>query len=226
MTVLQRWHVGPWTTRGTLPGEPLAPGRRRTPDELYFDVIGLARILGRRLSGQEELQVRLWQNELRPTHTRRCGVHTLSDPADAQLLADTAQEALAWLNTHAPAGYEFILTDAVYLRPLLDLTADVVPVEAVLHHATTRSPLSEAAAQLSRLAAAHVRRSATGTWYAGDAVCNWSGPHPTVRAATEAVLAARADLVAHLATTGSPDLAATSTRWPDVPVDATPDAGP
>lgn len=211
MAVLERWHEGAWTTRGTLPGEPLQPGIRRTPDELNFDVIGLARILGRRLSGQEELQVRLWQNELRPTHTRRCGVHTLADPANAQLLADTAQEALAWLNTRAPAGYEFILTDAVYLRPLLDLTADVVPLEAVLHHAH----LPEDATQVARLAAAHVRRSPTGPWYAGDATCNWSGPHPTAADATAAVLTARADLIPQL----PPDLAATAPHWPDVPVE-------
>ena len=84
MTLLKRWHVGPWTTHGTRPGEPLQPGVRRTPDELNFDVVGLARILGRRLSGREELQARLWQNELRPTHTRLCGVHTVKDPDNAK----------------------------------------------------------------------------------------------------------------------------------------------
>ena len=107
MTVgaLERWHVGPWTTLGTLPGEPLQPGVRRTPDELNFDVVGLARILGRRLSGRGELQVRLWQNELRPTHTRRCGVHTLADPDNSRLLAETARAAFDWL---AARGYRYV----------------------------------------------------------------------------------------------------------------------
>jgi len=37
---------------------------------------------------RDELQVRLWQNELRPTHTRMCGVHTLADPDNARLLQE------------------------------------------------------------------------------------------------------------------------------------------
>ncbi|GAA1139544.1 hypothetical protein GCM10009630_42990 [Kribbella jejuensis] len=208
MTALTRWHVGPWTTRGTRPGETPVPGRRRTTDELNFDVVGLARILGRRLSGRDELQVRLWQNELRPTHTRRCGVHTLADPANAQLLHETAQEALAWLAERAPAGYEFVLTDAVELRPLLDLTADVVAVEAVVQ--LTDVPLPAA-----RLATAHVRPG----WYAGDAVCNWSGPHTTSDEAIAAVQAARSELVDQLTAAGHAALAATADRWPAVPVE-------
>ncbi|MEU4604602.1 hypothetical protein AB0F43_16600 [Kribbella sp. NPDC023972] len=210
MTALARWHVGPWTTRGTLPGQPFEPGRKRTPDELHFDVVGLARILGRRLSGREELQVRLWQNELRPTHTRQCGVHTLADPDNAQLLRETAEEALAWLAERAPAGYEFVLTDAVELRPLLDLTADVVAVDAVIRLAGADLPAA-------RLASAHVRRSATGDWYAGDAVCNWSGPHKTADAALAVVQAARTELVAQLRAAGRDDLADTADRWPPVP---------
>lgn len=209
---LTRWHIGPWTTRGTRPGEPFEPGRKRTPDELNFDVVGLARILGRRLSGREELQVRLWQNELRPTHTRLVGVHTLADPSNAQLLHDTAQEALAWLGERAPAGYEFVLTDAVELRPLLDLDAEVVPVEAV-------AELANVALPAARLAAAHVRRSASGDWYAGDAVCNWSGPHENADTAIDVVRAARAELIDQLRAAGRDDLAATSPRWPDVPVE-------
>jgi hypothetical protein len=205
--------VGAWTTRGTLPGEPFQPGVRRTPDELAFDVVGLARILGRRLSGREELQVRLWQNELRPTHTRMCGVHTLSDPSNAQLLHETAQEALVWLGERAPAGYEFILTDAVELRPLLDLTAEVIPVDAVIQLAEVHLPAA-------RLAAAHVRRSAAGSWYAGDASCNWSGPHSTADAAVAAVQAARDDLVEQLQAAGREDLARTADRWPSVPVES------
>lgn len=188
---------------------PLEPGRKRTPDELNFDVVGLARILGRRLSGRDELQVRLWQNELRPTHTRQCGVHTLADPA---LLQQTAAEALSWLAERAPAGYEFVLTDAVELRPLLDLTAPVVAVEAVIELATTTLPAG-------RLAAAHVRRTSSG-WYAGDAVCNWSGPHDTAEAAAGVVQAARGELVEQLRAAGRDDLAATAERWPDVPVES------
>lgn len=213
MTALTRWHVGPWTTRGTRAGGMPVPGRRRTTDELNFDVVGLARILGRRLSGRDELQVRLWQNELRPTHTRLCGVHTLADPANAQLLHETAQEALSWLAERAPAGYEFVLTDAVELRPLLDLTADVVAVEAVVQ-------LSGVPLPAARLATAHVRRSDAGDWYAGDAVCNWSGPHTTSTEAVAAVQAARTELVAQLRTAGRDDLAATAARWPAVPIES------
>lgn len=213
MTGLVRWHVGPWTTRGTPPGEVAVPGRRRTTDELYFDVVGLARILGRRLSGRDELQVRLWQNELRPTHTRRCGVHTLADPSNAQLLHDTAQEALAWLGERAPAGYEFVLTDAVELRPLLDLTADVIAVDTVVQLADVPLPAA-------RLATAHVRRSAAGDWYAGDAVCNWSGPHTTSAEAVAAVQAARLQLVDQLIAADREDLAATADHWPTVPVES------
>ncbi|MFB6725333.1 hypothetical protein ACFCV3_34460 [Kribbella sp. NPDC056345] len=183
---------------------PLEPGRKRTPDELNFDIVGLARILGRRLSGRDELQVRLWQNELRPTHTRQCGVHTLADP---ELLQQTADEALAWLAERAPAGYEFVRTDAVELRPLLDLTAPVVAVDAVIQLADTHLPAA-------RLAASHVRRG----WYAGDAVCNWSGPHETAEAAVSVVQAARAELVEQLTAAGRDDLAATAPRWPAVPV--------
>jgi hypothetical protein len=213
MTALTRWHVGPWTTRGTRGGEPFEPGRKRTPDELNFDVVGLARILGRRLSGRDELQVRLWQNELRPTHTRQCGVHTLSDPSNAQLLHDTAQEALVWLGERAPAGYEFVLTDAVELRPLHDLSAAVVAVDAVVELADVPLPAS-------RLATAHVRRTAAGDWYAGDAVCNWSGPHTTSAEAVAAVRRARHDLTDQLRTAGRDDLADTASRWADVPIES------
>ena len=189
------------------------PGRRRTADELNFDVVGLARILGRRLSGRDELQVRLWQNELRPTHTRMCGVHTLADPDNARLLHDTAQEALAWLGERAPAGYEFVLTDAVELRPRLDLSADVIAVDAVVQLADRPLPAA-------RLATAHVRRSATGDWYAGDAVCNWSGPHATSDDAVAAVRAARDELVEQLRAADRDDLAATADRWPAVPIES------
>ena len=212
MAVLERWHVGPWTTHGTLPGEPFEPGRKRTPDELNFDVVGLARILGRRLSGREELQVRLWQNELRPTHTRMCGVHTLKDPDNAKLLADTAQEALVWLQDRAPEGYEFVRSDAVYLRPLTDLTAEVVTVDAVLELAAGRGDALPA----DRLAASQVRQARTGEWFAGDAVCNWSGPYPTAEQAADPIRAARVELTSQLTEAGHGDLAATATRWPEV----------
>lgn len=217
MAALTRWHVGPWTTRGTRVGEPLEAGRKRTPDELNFDVVGLARILGRRLSGREELQVRLWQNELRPTHTRLCGVHELADPDNAELLRATAEEALAWLGERAPAGYEFVLTDAVELQPILDLGAEVVAVDAVIQLAGSNLPAA-------RLAASHVRRSSSGTWYAGDATCNWSGPHQTADAATAAVQTARQELTDQLRMTGRPDLAATAPRWPSIPVEPSPTA--
>jgi hypothetical protein len=176
--------------------------------------VGLARILGRRLSGREELQVRLWQNELRPTHTRLCGVHTLADPDNARLLHDTAQEALGWLADRVPAGYEFVLTDAVELRPLLDLSAEVIAVDAVVQLADCPLPAA-------RLATAHVRRTATGDWYAGDAVCNWSGPHATSDDAVAVVRAARAELVEQLRAAGRHDLADTASRWPDVPIEST-----
>jgi len=159
------------------------------------------------------LQVRLWQNELRPTHTRMCGVHTLADPDNARLLHDTAQEALAWLGERAPAGYEFVLTDAVELRPRLDLSADVIAVDAVVQLADRPLPAA-------RLATAHVRRSATGDWYAGDAVCNWSGPHATSDDAVAAVRAARDELVEQLRAADRDDLAATADRWPAVPIES------
>jgi hypothetical protein len=213
MTALARWHVGAWTTRGTLPGQAFEPGRKRTPDELNFDVVGLSRILGRRLSGREELQVRLWQNELRPTHTRMCGVHTLADPDNAQLLKETAAAALAWLDDLAPAGYQFVLTDAVELQPVLDPNAEVVAVEAAIQLAAVDLPAA-------RLAAAHVRRSAAGDWHAGDAVCNWSGPHDSADAAVAVVQTARLELVEQLRTAGRQDLAATAPRWPSVPVES------
>jgi hypothetical protein len=209
---LERWHVGPWTTHGTLPGEPFEPGRKRTPDELNFDIVGLARILGRRLSGRDELQVRLWQNELRPTHTRMCGIHTLKDPDNAKLLADTAQEALVWLQERAPQGYEFVRTDAVYLRPLTELGADLVTVDAVIAIAAGRGDALPA----DRIAAAHVRQASTGEWFAGDAVCNWSGPYPTAEQAADAIRAARVELISQLTEAGHADLAATATRWPEV----------
>ena len=215
MTAFERWHVGPWTTRGTSPGEAFEPGRKRTPDELNFDVVGLARILGRRLSGREELQVRLWQNELRPTHTRRCGVHSLAEAEDSRVLEQTAREAFEWLAARAPAGYEFVLSDAVYLRPLTDLAAEVVTVDAVVQVAAERGD----ALRADRLAASHVRRSAADEWFAGDAVCNWSGPYPTAERAADAVRAARIEFTNQLTEAGHADLAATANRWPEVPVE-------
>ena len=211
---MERWHVGPWTMRGTPPGEPFEPGRKRTPDELNFDVVGLARILGRRLSGREELQVRLWQNELRPTHTRLCGVHTLADPANSEKLRTTARQAFDWLAERAPAGYEFVYTDAVYLQPITDLSAEVVTVDAVVQLAADRGDALPA----DRLAASHVRRSAAG-WFAGDAVCNWSGPYPTAEEAADAVRAARVELANQLSEASHADLAATASRWPEVQLD-------
>jgi hypothetical protein len=215
--MLARWHVGPWTMRATLPGESLQPGRRRTPDELNFDVLGLARILGRRLTGGEELQVRLWQNELRPTHTRPCGVHALADPDDAARLAAAAQEAFEWLATHAPAGYRFELSDAVHLRPDEDLEAPTVAVEAVLAAAAARGLTLPTAT--ARLAACHVRRGSDGGWYAGGAACRWSGPHPSADDAVTQVTAAREAVVAELRAAGATDLADTGPRWAQVPAE-------
>jgi hypothetical protein len=208
---LECWHVGPWTTRGTRPGEPRQPGVRRTPDELNFDVVGLARILGRRLSGRDELQVRLWQNELRPTHTRMCGVHSLADPASSRLLSDTARQAFEWLAARAPAGYEFVLDDAVYLRARRDLDAPQVAVEAVVEIATERGTDVPA----GRLAAARVQRSGHG-WAAGDGICLWTAVQPGPDEAVALVNQARAQLLEQLR--AHPDLAATAPRWPAVPV--------
>lgn len=215
--MLPRWHVGPWTMCATLPGEPLQPGRRRTPDELNFDMLGLARILGRRLSGAEELQVRLWQNELRPTHTRMCGVHTLADPDNAARLAAAARDAFDWLAAQAPAGYAFELSDAVRLRPRADLDGPVVAVEAVLAAATHRG--IALGTDAVRLAAGHVRPGADGRWYVGDAACRWSGPRPSAAAAVAEVSAARATVVAGLRAAGADDLAGTAPRWAPVPVE-------
>jgi hypothetical protein len=211
---LERWHVGPWTTRGTLPGEPLQPGVRRTPDELNFDIVGLSRILGRRLSVQEEMLVRRWQGELRPTDPRLCGVQTITDPESARLLAEAAQQSFTWIAEHAPTGYEFVLTDAVYLRPLTDLSAETVTVDAVIQLAAERGDALPA----DRLAASHVRRSSSGGWFAGDATFNWSGPYPTADEAVDAVRAARVELADQLRQAGHQDLADTFPRWPAVQV--------
>ncbi|HEY4568279.1 MAG TPA: hypothetical protein VIH10_02405 [Kribbella sp.] len=212
MTGLVRWHVGRWTTRGTRVGEAFEAGVRRTPDELNFDVVGLSRILGRRQVPAEEMLVRRCQAALRPTDPRLCGVQTLDDELGGEL-AKVAARAFEWIAERAPAGYQFVLTDAVELEPRLDLTADVVAVEAVLRLADENLPAG-------RLAAAHVRRSASGSWYAGDAVCNWSGPHDTAEAAVHAVQAARRELVEQLTAAGRDDLAATADRWPTVPVES------
>ncbi|MEU4198180.1 hypothetical protein AB0E69_40225 [Kribbella sp. NPDC026611] len=205
MTGLGRWHVGPWTARGSLAGEPFEPAVKRTPDELNFDVVGLSRILGRRQSLPEEMLMRRCQGALRPTDPRPCGVETL--PAElAGELAALASLAFAWIAERAPAGYRFVLTDAVELEP--DPSSSVVPVESV-----------SLGLPVGRVAAAHVRRSAAGDWYAGDAVCNWSGPHATADDAVDAVRRARAELVEELRAAGRSDLAETADRWPTVPVE-------
>lgn len=209
---LERWHVGPWTSRRTLPGEPPQPGVRRTADELDFDIIGLSRILGRKLSVQEGLLVRRWQGELRPTDPRPCGVYSVADPEGARLLRETAGLSFDWIAARAPQGYEFVLTDAVYLQPLADLAAAVVAVEAVIAAAASRGTTLPAA----RLAAAQVRQDSAGTWVAGDAVCVWSGPYPTAAEAAEAVMAARVELVDQLHRARYDDLAATAPRWASV----------
>lgn len=201
--------------RATAPGEPFRPGVRRTPDEANFDVVGLARILGKRQSGGEELQVRLWQNELRPTHTRVCGRHTLADPGNAAALAAKARDSFAWLAARAPAGYHFTWTDAVYLRPDEDLHAAVVPVERVVELARGLTPATAA------LATAHARRSGPA-WAAATGALVLAAPFPTATEAVAAITAARADLTRALREAGHPDLAATATRWPPVPVDSDP----
>jgi hypothetical protein len=208
---MERWHVGPWTTRGTVAGEPFEPGHKRTPDELNFDVVGLSRILGRRQTTAEEMLMRRCQGELRPTDPRLCGVQTIPDADIAQQLTDLANEAFEWIAEQAPEGYEFVRTDAVELRPLTDLTAEVIAVDAVVQLAAERGDALPA----DRLAVSHVRRS-QDAWYAGDAVCNWSGPYPTAEQAADAVRAARVELATQLAEAGHDDLAATATRWPEV----------
>lgn len=210
-----RWHVGPWTGRATGVGEPLRPGRRRTPDEFHFDVVGLAMHLGRRLSPAEELQVRLWQTELRPTHTRRCGEHELADPANSRKLAEAAGVALEWLRERAPAGYRFVMTDAVELVPVGDLDAAVVPVDGVVELAGGAELPSAA------LACAHVRGSRAG-WIAADVARVLAGPYPDAVTAVEAVRAARERLVEELRTAGRDDLAGTAPRWNAVPVEPAP----
>lgn len=203
--------------RATAPGEPHRPGVRRTPDEANFDVVGLARILGKHQGGGEELQVRLWQNELRPTHTRVCGRHTLADPDNAAALAAKARESFTWLAARAPAGYRFTRTDAVYLEPLTDLTAPVVAIEhvaAVARARTTSFP--EAAAEL---AAAHARRSG-GAWVAATGALVLAGPFPTADAAVAAITEARTALAGALRDAGHADLADTASRWPPVPTDS------
>lgn len=202
--------MGAWTTRGTLAGEPFQVGVKRTPDELNFDVVGLSRILGRRQSLAEEMLVRRCQGALRPTDPRPCGVQVLDDDLARELRA-LAELCFEWIAERAPAGYRFVLTDAVELVPA---PGEVVPVEAVAGELPA-----------GRLAAAHVRRSATGDWYAGDAVCNWSGPHATADDAVDAVLRARADLVEQLRAAGRDDLADTADRWPSVPVEPMPSPG-
>lgn len=211
---LERWHVGPWTTRGTVAGEPFEPGWKRTPDELNFDIVGLSRLLGRRQSTEEEMLMRRCQGELRPTDPRLCGVQTIADADIARQLNELAGAAFEWIALQAPEGYEFVRTDAVHLRPLTDLTAEVVAVDAVVQLAAERGDALPA----DRLAASHVRRSSQGDWYAGDAVCNWSGPYPTAEQAADAVRAARVSLASQLAEAGHDDLAATAERWPEVPV--------
>jgi hypothetical protein len=217
---LSRWHVGPWTMPATGPAEPCRPGVRRTPDEGNFDVVGLARIMGRRLSGAEELQVRLWQNELRPTHTRACGRYTLADPGNAEALAAKARESFEWLAARAPAGYRFVWTDAVYLLPQEDLGGAVVAVERVVEIAGERG-LRPASA---RLAAGHARRSTDG-WVAAAGPLVLAGPFPTAERATGAVAAARTALARDLRAAGAGDLAATAPRWPPVPADSPPGPG-
>ncbi|MFL6076947.1 MAG: hypothetical protein ACJ73S_26435 [Mycobacteriales bacterium] len=210
-----RWHVGPWTGRATADGEPRQPGRRRTPDEFHFDVVGLATHLGRRLSPAEELQVRLWQTELRPTHTRRCGEHELADPANARKLAEAAGVALAWLRERAPAGYRFVVTDAVELVPDTDPDAAVVPVDGVVE-LVGGVDLPSAA-----LACAHVRESRAG-WIAADVARVLAGPYPDAVAAVGAVRAARERLAGELRAVGRDDLAGTAPRWNTIPVEPSP----
>jgi len=179
---------------------------------LNFDVVGLSRILGRRQALAEEMLVRRCQAALRPTDPRLCGVQALDEELGGEL-AKVAARAFEWIAERAPAGYEFVLADAVELEPRLDLEAEVVAVEAVLRLAHENLPAG-------RPAAAHVRRSASGSWYAGDAACNWSGPHDTAEAAVHAVQAARRELVEQLTAAGRDDLAATADRWPTVPVES------
>lgn len=212
---LERWHVGPWTTYGTEEGASYEPGSRRTPDELNFDVVGLSRILGRRQSTPEEMLMRRCQGALRPTDPRLCGVQTIADAELARGLSELAELAFGWIAEQAPEGYEFVRTDAVHLRPLSDLTAEVVTVDAVVQAAAERGDALPA----DRLAASHVRRSRSGDWFAGDAVCNWSGPYPTAEQAADAVRGARVELANQLAEAGHADLAATASRWPEVPIE-------
>lgn len=215
--VLTSWHVGPWTSSGTAPGEPLQPGARRTPDELNYDVIALSRGLGREESPELQLKMRLWQNELRPTHTRMCGVHTIAAPESARDLAENARDAFEWIAQRAPVGYRFVFTDAIYLEPtaLDEVDQGPLSVDAVVEEARHRGYAVPAA----RLARSHVRPSGDA-WVAGDVACIWAGPVATRDAAINAITSARDALVEQLRNSGGDDLAGTADRWLPVPVEA------
>jgi hypothetical protein len=132
-------------------------------------------------------------------------------------LAAAARKAFDWLAALAPAGYQFELTDAVYLRPVDDLDASVVAVEAVLAAAAARG-IPVPAAQ-ARLAACHVRRGSDSSWYAGDAACRSTATRPSAEEAVAMVADVRAELVDTLCAAGAADLADTAPRWAPVPVD-------
>ncbi len=123
--------------------------------------------------------MRLCQNELAPDPHPLCGVQTIADAELAGGLRETRRtKPSTWLAEHAPEGYEFVRTDAVDLRPLLDLTAEVVTVDAVVQAAAERGDALPA----DRLAASHVRRSRRGDWYRRGRGLQLVGPLPDCRA--------------------------------------------
>ncbi|MGW4719740.1 hypothetical protein [Nocardia sp. NPDC004260] len=218
---LSRWHVGRWTMPAAQRGRPGQVGRVLTRDEMLLDVIHIAR--KHRWGGQAETPAEtralmraevVYMPESRPV-----GTCTVPEPELVEVLETVGQRALNWLNDSSPPGYRFTMDDGLRLDPVMDLDSEHVAPEAVI--ATARSRGIEIPSKIEQIAVAHVVGPPHGkNWLAVyDVAFVAAGPFETEAAGTAAVRAGRNLLSKHLRSRGADDLADTSPRWIEVPVD-------
>lgn len=164
-----RWHVGPWSMPAADPGAPGTTGAVLTHDELLLDVVSLARTHGwREPESADATALARVEAILEATPV---GGGTVTDPQLAAVLQRAADDAFRWLAEQAPAGYRLDLDNGLRLAPITDLTAAVVPVEAVVSAARDRG--IDIPAGVAQLAVAHVEHTPEGWCVHFTCRCAW-----------------------------------------------------
>lgn len=210
------WHIGPWSLPAAAPGAPGVTGTVLTHHELMFDVVSLARRYGwREPDPTNAASLARVEAILEATPV---GHGQVLDSQLAAVLDRVADSAYRWLAGQAPPGYRFDLINGLQLTPVNDLTAAVVPVEAVISTARGRGiaiPLD-----VEQLATAHINDAPDG-WTAIHLPFRVAESFTTADDAIAAVERARAELLRLLDQANADDLIASRSRWAPVPVSGT-----